>query len=111
MKVALDTRTYEKVSDKLSQPEPDRVEVARNGSVAKDPLVVAVSSTSAAPAIPYTRRSPCEGESKSQPVGCLSDPVAPVTLPSAMKVEPNAIPALVPWNLSLPLCLTLIWSL
>ena len=37
-------------SDELSELEPDRVEVARNGSVANDPLVVAVSSTSAAPA-------------------------------------------------------------
>lgn len=79
-------RTDEKVSDELSQLEPDRVEVARNGSVAKVPLVVAVSSTSAAPALPYTRRSPCDGESKSQLVGRLSDPVAPATL---IKVEPK----------------------
>ena len=74
-------RTDEKVSDELTKPDPDRVEVVRNGSVAKEPLVVAVSSTSAAPAIPYTRQSPRESESEGQPVGCLSELVAPVTLP------------------------------
>jgi hypothetical protein len=87
VKVECPVRTDEKVSDELSELEPDRVEVARNGSVANDPLVVAVSSTSAAPAIPYTRRSPCEGESKGQLVGCLSDLVAPVSLAPAIKIE------------------------
>lgn len=97
VKVECPVRTDEKVSDVLSEPEPDRVEIVRNGSVAKEPLVVAVSSTSAAPAIPYTRRSPCEGESKSQHVRCLSDLVAPATLPPGTTVEPRGpAPALEP---------------
>ena len=70
VKMECPVRTDEKVSDELSQPEPVRVEIVRNGSVAKEPLVVAVSSTSA-PALPYTRRSPRQGESESQPVGHL----------------------------------------
>ena len=89
VKVECPVRTDEKASDELSQPDPDRVEVARNGSVAKDPLVVAVSSSSAAPALPYTRRSPCEGESEGQLVGRLSDLVAPVTLPPVMEDVPS----------------------
>jgi hypothetical protein len=97
VKVECPVRTDEKVSDVLSEPEPDRVEIVRNGSVAKEPLVVAVSSTSAAPAIPYTRRPPCEGESKSQHVRCLSDLVAPATLPPGTTVEPRGpAPALEP---------------
>jgi hypothetical protein len=104
VKVECPVRAEEKVSDELAQPELDRVEIVRNGSVAKkEPLVVAVST---APAIPYTRRSPCEGESESQPVGCLSELVAPVTLPlldqpaSAPVIsDPASVfdPALVPW--------------
>ena len=65
----------------LSKPDPNRVEVMRNGSVVKEPLVVVVSSSPVAPALPYTRRSPLEGESESQFVGCLSDLVEPMTLP------------------------------
>ena len=75
--------TDEKAFDVLSKPDPARVEVMRNGSVAIEPLVVAVSSSSVAQAIPYTRRSPLEGESESQFVGCLSDLVVPVMLPVA----------------------------
>ena len=83
-------------SDELTKPDPDRVEVVRNGSVAKVPLVVAVSSTSAAPAIPYTRQSPRESESESQPVGCLSELVAPVTLPLSPALgQHDPAPALV----------------
>ena len=40
-----------------------------------------MSSSPVAPALPYTRRSPLEGESESQFVGCLSDLVEPMTLP------------------------------
>ena len=47
----------------------------------EEPLVVVVSSSPVAPALPYTRRSPLEGESESQFVGCLSDLVEPMTLP------------------------------
>ena len=49
--------------------------------VVEEPLVVVVSSSPVAPALPYTRRSPLEGESESQFVGCLSDLVEPMTLP------------------------------
>ena len=73
--------TDEKASDVLSKPDPTRVEVMRNGSVVEEPLVVVVSSSPVAPALPYTRRSPLEGESESQFVGCLSDLVEPMTLP------------------------------
>jgi hypothetical protein len=96
VKMECPVRLDEKVSGVLSEQEPDRVEVARNGSVAKEPLVAAVSSTPAAPAIPCSRRSPCDGESVSQLVGCLSELVAPVTLPTT-NTEPS-VPVLYPWE-------------
>ena len=73
-------QTDEKVPVVLRKPDPARVEVARNGSVANRPLVVAGAGSTAAKALPYTCRTPPVGESKRQLDGCLSELVVPAPL-------------------------------